>query len=155
MIWLLLVTYLILCRRKNVEAAVEVGMMGIVFENAKQLERDLAALGCNLWIIVVFVLILGCKLSWWLGSPVLLTITLLIILCGWIRVHGIIPTLHPFKFWRSYLLDNLRNIEHSLYDGKRQQGGFIAARRQVTKFRVGNLRWWSMICRSCIFAIYV
>lgn len=40
--------YLILCRHKNVEAAVEAGMIGVVFENAKQLERDLAALGCNL-----------------------------------------------------------------------------------------------------------
>lgn len=35
-------------RRKNVEAAEEVGMLGIVFKDAKQLEQELAAFGCHL-----------------------------------------------------------------------------------------------------------
>lgn len=35
-------------RCKNVEAAIAVGMRGIVFENAKQLEEELVALGCSL-----------------------------------------------------------------------------------------------------------
>jgi HAD superfamily hydrolase (TIGR01509 family) len=32
-------------RSKNVEAAVEVGMVGIVFQDAKQVERELAGFG--------------------------------------------------------------------------------------------------------------
>lgn len=35
-------------RRKNVEAAIAVGMRGIVFQDAKQLEKELVALGCSL-----------------------------------------------------------------------------------------------------------
>lgn len=35
-------------RAKNVEAAMAVGMKGIVFRNAKQLEEELAAQGCCL-----------------------------------------------------------------------------------------------------------